>query len=216
MNITTARLLGALITLALVAAACGSDEPTADQSAAEATSTEATTAVTDEAVTDDAMNDDAAMDHDHDDDGHDHDELEPIETALDLGLTLVSADVDGDAVTVTVEPSGDFSFVDDETGTANGHVDGEGHVHLYVDGEKVTRIYSPTYTHTGLAPGEHSIRVELSTNEHSPYSADGVVIDDMLSIEVGGQSDNVIDVSIVDGVAVDGVQEWDVPLGSTV
>lgn len=238
MNTALLRALAALFSLALVAAACGSEDATSTAAADDGTST--TEAMSDDAMSDDgmsdddmamdedAMSDDMAMDtdghhdsddgHHGDDDGHHHhhDELDPIETDLDLGLTLVSAEVDGDSVTVTIEPSGDFTFVDDETGTANGHVDGEGHVHLYIDGEKITRMYETTYTHTGLAPGEHSVRVELSTNAHNPYAIDGIVIDDLLQIDVEGEVDEVVELTIAEGVAEGGVQEYEVPLGSTV
>ena len=39
------------------------------------------------------------------------------------------------------------------------HVDGEGHTHLYIDGEKITRVYSNWYYLGKLEPGEHTIRV---------------------------------------------------------
>ncbi|MBP6880609.1 hypothetical protein KBC31_03210 [Candidatus Saccharibacteria bacterium] len=46
------------------------------------------------------------------------------------------------------------------------HVDGEGHAHLYVDGKKISRLYSNNYYIENLQPGRHTIRVSLNTNDH--------------------------------------------------
>ncbi len=208
MNSTMTRLSGAFAALALLAAACGSEAPDALGAEGSNLPIEETTETSVVEATDVAEADPEP--------DHDHGALDPIETDLDLAVTVVAAEVVGDAVTITIETSDGFSFVDDDTGTANGHVDGEGHVHLYVDGEKITRVYAPTYTHSGLAPGVHTVRVELSTNEHHPYSIGGLPVDDQVSIEVVGESENVIGLTIADGVTTDGVREWEVPLGSTV
>ena len=59
------------------------------------------------------------------------------------------------------------------------HIDGEGHSHLYVDGEKITRVYGNWYYLKAFTePGEHTIRVELSANDHRAYASGGVRIDD--------------------------------------
>lgn len=46
---------------------------------------------------------------------------------------------------------------------------GQGHMHLYVDDEKVTKIFEPDYVLKGLEPGVHLIRIELAHNDHEPY-----------------------------------------------
>ena len=53
------------------------------------------------------------------------------------------------------------------------HVIGEGHVHLYVDGKKIGRIYTPRYQLKALTPGVHEIEVGLYTNNHMAYAVDG-------------------------------------------
>ena len=54
----------------------------------------------------------------------------------------------------------------------------EGHAHLYINGEKITRLYSAWYYIPALPPGEHSIRVELNANGHEPLvSAEGAIED---------------------------------------
>ncbi len=64
------------------------------------------------------------------------------------------------------------------------HVDGEGHLHLYIDGRKVGRIYSPWHHISMLEAGEREIRVELSANDHSPLALDGDVIDAVATVVV--------------------------------
>ncbi len=42
----------------------------------------------------------------------------------------------------------------------------EGHAHLFVNGQKVTRLYSSWYFLPSLPPGQHTITVVLNTNRH--------------------------------------------------
>lgn len=60
--------------------------------------------------------------------------------------------------------------------------DGVGHAHLYVDGRKVARVYSPWFHLTIKQPGEHTIRATLNTNDHADYAIDGKVIEDSVTI----------------------------------
>ncbi|MBA4495381.1 ZIP family metal transporter [Paenactinomyces guangxiensis] len=54
---------------------------------------------------------------------------------------------------------------------------GEGHAHLYVNGKKAARLYSPWYHLQELAPGTHEIRVELNSNQHAPFVYQGKKIE---------------------------------------
>lgn len=49
---------------------------------------------------------------------------------------------------------------------------GQGHIHLYVDGKKVTKIFKPDHILKDIAPGEHQIRIELAHNDHQPYGVE--------------------------------------------
>lgn len=53
------------------------------------------------------------------------------------------------------------------------NVAGSGHAHLYVDGVKVTRLYTSWYHLKALAAGDHEIKVTLSNNDHSDMTFDG-------------------------------------------
>jgi hypothetical protein len=68
----------------------------------------------------------------------------------------------------------DFTFTPETVNEAN--VLGDGHAHLYVDGVKVGRLYSPYYHYDGDFEGTKTFRVTLNTNNHSEYAVDGEVI----------------------------------------
>lgn len=64
-----------------------------------------------------------------------------------------------------------FALAPQNASTA--HVAGEGHMHLYVDGTKVARIYGEWFHLPALPEGEHEIRLELNANDHSLFVVDG-------------------------------------------
>ena len=53
------------------------------------------------------------------------------------------------------------------------HAEGEGHFHLYIDGEKVLRFYNEWIYVAGVTEGDVEIMVELSANDHRAYARDG-------------------------------------------
>ncbi len=67
-----------------------------------------------------------------------------------------------------------FTFTPENVNGEN--VDGEGHAHLYVDGEKITRLYGNYFYYDGEFEGTETFRVTLNTNDHSDYAVDGEVI----------------------------------------
>ncbi|NJR68481.1 MAG: hypothetical protein HC771_07270 [Synechococcales cyanobacterium CRU_2_2] len=60
----------------------------------------------------------------------------------------------------------------------------EGHAHLFINGEKITRLYGPWYYIPELPPGEHEIRVELNANGHETLITGGEAIADTVKITV--------------------------------
>jgi hypothetical protein len=74
-----------------------------------------------------------------------------------------------------------FDFAPQRVGAAP--VDGEGHAHLYIDGEKIARIYGEWY-HLGSLPEDaQMISVGLYANNHQPLALDGVHITDIVMVE---------------------------------
>ncbi|BAQ62800.1 hypothetical protein GM3708_3206 [Geminocystis sp. NIES-3708] len=58
----------------------------------------------------------------------------------------------------------------------------KGHAHLYINEEKVTRIYSNWYHISELPKGENKIKVTLNTNLHEDLIYHGNVIGDQVII----------------------------------
>ncbi|MGR3761983.1 hypothetical protein ACUXV3_17945 [Roseobacteraceae bacterium NS-SX3] len=57
------------------------------------------------------------------------------------------------------------------------HVPGEGHAHVYVNGEKLGRVYGP-WLHLGSLPeGEVELKVSLNSNDHRPLAVDGALVE---------------------------------------
>lgn len=79
-----------------------------------------------------------------------------------------------------------FTFTPDDVNGEN--VVGEGHAHLYVDGEKVGRLYGPDFHYDGTFEGTKTFKATLNANDHSEYAVDGAVIE--ASVEVTHDSDS--------------------------
>ena len=165
---TVWRSLGAAaLVLILLAAACsGSD----DGLATAAPETVGTT----EMQHDQEMEDMAGSGQDG---SSHHDHGSSVEVAEGVPVPTIAIEISEDPVegwNLRVLTT-DFAIVPENVSTA--HVDGEGHMHLYIDGEKVSRLYGEWHHIGPLAPGEHVVRVELSANDHSAMAVDGDIID---------------------------------------
>jgi hypothetical protein len=64
------------------------------------------------------------------------------------------------------------------------HQRGEGHAHLYVDGEKLTRLYGPAFYLGELPSGTHVVRVTLNGNDHGDYMRAGKVLESEVEVDV--------------------------------
>ncbi|WP_209125487.1 hypothetical protein [Alkalihalobacillus sp. BA299] len=60
-----------------------------------------------------------------------------------------------------------FTFTKEKAG--KNHVDGEGHVQLFVDGQRVDSIYQAAFIIKGLPSGEHTIKIEVVKNDYELY-----------------------------------------------
>lgn len=61
---------------------------------------------------------------------------------------------------------------------------GEGHAHLYINGKKRARIYSPWFHLESLPVGRHILRVTLNANNHDMLTHQGNVIADTVQVTV--------------------------------
>ena len=74
------------------------------------------------------------------------------------------------------------------------HVNGEGHAHVWVDGEKVARLYGNWLHLPRLGAGEREIKVSLNTNDHRPYTVGSVPVaaTETVIVEAGGRPGVVV------------------------
>jgi hypothetical protein len=96
------------------------------------------------------------------------------------------------ALTATPDPMGGFNlrvkmanFRLAPEHTGGKPAAGEGHLHLYVDGQKLTRMYGPWLYLEDLGQGAHALRVEAVANNHAPYQRDGSPIFATTAVQVG-------------------------------
>lgn len=186
------RTIGALIVTVLVLASCAQPDPVPEPT----TSTTPT-----------AMGDMDGMDHmdgglEHAED-HEHDEgtLEwdggPVP---EISLEVTGDNEDGWTVATSIS---NFTLTEM---SATEHVPGEGHAHIWVDGQVFTMVSQETTVIPHLDPGTHEIMVTLSSNTHLDYVLGGDRLMARTTVDVAGdEADHpVILVTITGGeVAVD-------------
>ena len=114
--------------------------------------------------------------------GHHHEGVTDVDPSLPTPLVAIDVSEDpksGWNLRIDIE---NFRLAPENVSTD--HVVGEGHMHLYIDGEKITRLYEPWHHLGALEPGDHEIRVELSANDHSALASEGALLDDTVTIDV--------------------------------
>jgi len=75
-----------------------------------------------------------------------------------------------------------FRFAPEHASMDN--VDGEGHAHVYINGEKLGRLYS-SWMHIGALPkGEVTVTVSLNANNHSPLSVGDIPLSGSIILPV--------------------------------
>lgn len=107
-----------------------------------------------------------------------------IEVSSELPVPEVSLNVQRDSKSGWNVEILTFGFLFTPELAGEPAVSGEGHVHLYLDGRKVARVYGPWYHIPDLPIGSHEIRVTLNGNDHSDFCVDGEVISAAETIEV--------------------------------
>lgn len=61
----------------------------------------------------------------------------------------------------------DFTFSKDHAGSLK--QDGEGHIQLFINGNKVDSIFTPSFIIKALPTGTYTIKIELVHNDYTPY-----------------------------------------------
>ena len=199
-----------LIALSLLVASCVSEggSTPADEEPMGITVIDDMTTIADAPMKNMAEDDVADMDNEHGGEGREWDGAsDPIVTLTVSGDAtegwLIRADVEGFTLT-------EF----DATEAAPG----EGHLHLFIDGQLVSMMYESEYLLEDLTPGDHQIMVTLSTNDHLEYLINGEPVMAVQTVAVAGymdETDVVIDILFESGV-ITAPNDLEIPLGSLV
>ncbi|MGI9352581.1 MAG: hypothetical protein ACR2O3_13540 [Rhizobiaceae bacterium] len=92
-----------------------------------------------------------------------HEELLAISAAVAPELNIVVIPDPKSGWNLKID-TGNFRFAPEKASTP--HVSGEGHAHIYINGEKVARHYSNWFHIASLPEGENTITVSLNANDH--------------------------------------------------
>lgn len=105
------------------------------------------------------------MEHDHASHSHDTPYYIPPEAPQpSIELLLHSDSVSGWNLELVTS---NFRFTPHDVGKVN--VPGAGHAHIYVNGEKLSRVYTNWYHISELPAGSNEVKVTLNTNDHLQY-----------------------------------------------
>jgi hypothetical protein len=94
----------------------------------------------------------------------------------------VPAGVSTEGFTLALETEG-IAFREVAEGT--GHVPGEGHAHIFLNGLKLGRAYADTVGIGALPAGDYRLRVVLNGHDHRPYlNAEGAPVEAVLAFSL--------------------------------
>lgn len=110
----------------------------------------------------------------HGSDAHAAMSHEPLESEIPVFVAIETDVEDGGGVNVRIGTAR-WNWAPQNVNAA--HIPGEGHAHIYVNGEKLNRVYGPYYHIPGLSPGDHEIRVTLNANSHNDLTFNGEPIE---------------------------------------
>ncbi len=136
------------------------------------------------AMDDDHVHEEGHVHEEHDDAAHTHMHGEAID--IPEGKTHPTVEL-----TVQDDPkmgwnfhviTSNFTFSPENASLED--VLGEGHAHIYVDGEKLGRLYNDWFHIASLEPGTYEIRVSLNGNSHAPYYYAGYPVEQVVTVEV--------------------------------
>lgn len=122
--------------------------------------------------------------HDHSTHSHEVHSHEQLEVAYDVAPTIeISVYEDSksgynlEIETTNFEFISPYNFENDQLDIFRGHA------HLYINGEKVSRLYSSSY-YLGDLEGYNEITVTLNTNDHKDLALHGETIQDTFILKV--------------------------------
>lgn len=112
---------------------------------------------------------------------------EPLESEIPVIVAIETDVEDGGGVNVHIGTRL-WNWAPQNVNAA--HIPGEGHAHIYVDGEKINRVYGPYYHIPKLSPGDHEIRVTLNANSHNDLTLNGEPIEATTTVTTSAAAHN--------------------------
>ncbi|WP_377186547.1 hypothetical protein [Ruegeria meonggei] len=131
--------------------------------------------------------------HDHGDPAH-HGGVQAEAMAHDHSTPVnlpAGADAPSVAIAVIPDPMAgwnlhvmpqNFRFAPESASAAD--KDGEGHAHVYINGEKLGRLYGNWMHIPALPKGAVEVEVSLNANSHSPLTVDNVPVRAVVTVQV--------------------------------
>ncbi len=114
---------------------------------------------------------------DHAEPGHDHHaEMDhgPVESETPLSMAIGATVEEGGGVKVRIMTEG-WNWAPEAVNLEP--TPGAGHAHIYVNGEKLSRVYGPYHYLPALEPGSHEIKVNLNDNRHNALTWQGELVE---------------------------------------
>lgn len=101
------------------------------------------------------------------------------ENAPTVAMMLKPDPLAGYNLRVTVDR---FAFSPE--GASLAHQPGQGHAHVYINGEKLSRLYGEWMHIASLPKGKVTVEVTLNSNDHRPLAVNGTPISTSMSLNV--------------------------------
>jgi hypothetical protein len=112
-----------------------------------------------------------------------HDLVE-IPDGYDIPALEISVTEDLSGTWLLTVDTTDFTFEPKKVGSVAPSYN-EGHAHIYVNGEKINRLYGPFYNLDTLEKGENEIMVTLNSNNHGVLAYKGKPISSRVVVNNG-------------------------------
>lgn len=112
-----------------------------------------------------------------------HDLVE-IPDGYDIPALEISVTEDLSGTWLLTVDTTDFTFEPKKVGSDTPSYN-EGHAHIYVNGEKINRLYGPFYNLDTLKKGENEIMVTLNSNNHGVLAYRGKPISSRVVVNNG-------------------------------
>jgi hypothetical protein len=107
----------------------------------------------------------------------------PLHIAKNIALPTITAKLEKDPVSgfnLNLE-TGNFTFAPALSGRE--HKDGMGHAHLYIDGQKIARLYGNWFHISEIPKDAKSLEITLNSNDHRPFFVNNALISSIIALE---------------------------------